>query len=126
MTNFLSPPIEPIGPEGETWKGIARFSGSEPFFADHFPGYPLVPGVLLFEILRLTAEKALKESGKQVRLCKCTRVRFIQPVTPPADLEAIVSESRRQPLLMKGELHNSKGEKVATASFLFEEQRATE
>jgi 3-hydroxyacyl-[acyl-carrier-protein] dehydratase len=29
--------------------GLKRFSGEEYFFAGHYPGYPLVPGVLLCE-----------------------------------------------------------------------------
>lgn len=37
--------------DGEEIIGFKRFTGSEFFFAGHFPGYPVVPGVLLVETL---------------------------------------------------------------------------
>ena len=35
------------------------FSGGEDFFRDHFPGFPVVPGVLLTEMMAQTAGKCL-------------------------------------------------------------------
>ncbi len=47
-------------------KGIA-VSGQVPeeaeFFQDHFPDFPVLPGVLALEILRLTAENYLKTAA---------------------------------------------------------------
>ncbi len=44
------------------------FSSGEDFFRDHFPGFPVVPGVLLTEMMAQTAGKCLdaesRESGR--------------------------------------------------------------
>jgi 3-hydroxyacyl-[acyl-carrier-protein] dehydratase len=36
---------------GKSAVGVRNFSRSENFFMDHFPGYPLVPGVLHIEMI---------------------------------------------------------------------------
>ncbi len=120
MIEFIHPQVERADGESEDWIGRASFSGEEPFFADHFPGYPLVPGVLLFEIIRNTAcQVMLKTSGDSIRFQECKRVRFLQPVKPPVELTTRVTPSPKNPLQLKGELLNSANEKVATASLIF-------
>ncbi|NTW62766.1 MAG: beta-hydroxyacyl-ACP dehydratase [Chlorobiaceae bacterium] len=39
--------------------GVKCFSRSELFFMDHFPGYPLVPGVLQIEMIAQTGGKCI-------------------------------------------------------------------
>jgi len=114
--SHVEPPLEKGGP----WRGRASFHGEEPLFADHFPGYPLVPGVLLFEILRATAERAVRETMGTVRLSRATRIRLIRPVIPPTDLVACVSVNPKNPFRVQGELLDSDEEIVATACFDFE------
>jgi 3-hydroxyacyl-[acyl-carrier-protein] dehydratase len=36
---------------GERIKGIKNVTANEPFFPGHFPGYPVMPGVLIIEAL---------------------------------------------------------------------------
>jgi len=117
--NFLQPEIDQLEGAENRWRGRAEFTGEEPFFRDHFPGYPLVPGVLLLESLRVTAEKALSQIGRSARLAAISRVRFIQPVTPPAELVTVVSLSEKDPFQVKAELLNANDEKAATATFRF-------
>lgn len=45
---------------GRSAVGIKTFSRSEVFFMDHFPGYPIVPGVLQIEMMANTGGKAIK------------------------------------------------------------------
>ncbi len=120
MISFFSSPIERPDPESLVWRSRVSFSGSEAFFVDHFPGYPLVPGVLLLERMRWVAENALQESGVRVRLTETSKVRFLKPVIPPSDLQATLIFKPEDSLTVKGELWNVDREKVATASFLFE------
>ena len=58
----------------------------EPFFQGHFPGYPLMPGVLIVEALAQTccvAALSLPENkGKLAIFAGIDNVRFKRPVTP--------------------------------------------
>src|SRR5260221_2072240 len=50
---------------GESARCVKRFAASEPFFRGHFPGDPLVPGVLLTEALAQTAGKIGRASCRE-------------------------------------------------------------
>jgi 3-hydroxyacyl-[acyl-carrier-protein] dehydratase len=41
------------------------FSSGEDFFQDHFPGFPVVPGVLLTEMMGQAAAKCLDAEGRE-------------------------------------------------------------
>lgn len=62
--------------------------GTEPFFAAHFPGNPLVPGVLLIEALAQTAGFAAPPDPQRSAggLLVHADVRFRAPVRPPATI----------------------------------------
>ncbi|MFH1468496.1 MAG: 3-hydroxyacyl-ACP dehydratase FabZ family protein [Pseudomonadota bacterium] len=52
---------------GKLAHGHKAFGAQEPFFADHFPGFPVVPGVLLLEALAQLSGKLI---GYTVRLVR--------------------------------------------------------
>jgi len=60
------------------------FAGTEPFFEGHFPGDPLVPGVLLTEALAQTAGIAAGTpgAGASYRLSAIRQMKFLKPVRP--------------------------------------------
>lgn len=66
----------------------ACITGDEPYLAGHFPGWPVVPGVLLLKLMRETAGLLFPEQELQ----RVEGVRFLQAVTPGAEL---VAEAKR-------------------------------
>lgn len=50
---------------GRSITAIKAVSADEDFFADHFPGFPVVPGVLLTEMMAQTAGKCLDAADRQ-------------------------------------------------------------
>lgn len=51
---------------GKSAVGIKCFSRSELFFMDHFPGYPIVPGVLQIEMMAQMAGKCIAIGNPEV------------------------------------------------------------
>jgi 3-hydroxyacyl-[acyl-carrier-protein] dehydratase len=87
---------------GRSARGIKAVSINEPFFAGHFPGRPLMPGVLIIEALAQTAGvlalKTLGEAGKGklVYFMAIDGAKFRIPVEPGCllDLKVEFSQNR--------------------------------
>lgn len=72
------------GLETGAWaEGVWALDGSEWFFAAHFPGEPVVPGVLLGEAMAQMAGIALGSEG--MRLARVD-VKFPGAARPPAEI----------------------------------------
>ena len=67
---------------GESAECGKTFSPDEPFFRGHFPGDPLVPGVLLTEALAQTAGLAAGQPGRAFRLSAIRAMKFLRAVRP--------------------------------------------
>ncbi len=74
---------------GKLARGTKCFSPGEPFFKGHFPGDPLVPGVILTEALAQVAGLAVGRPG--LRLAAIRSMKFPAPVRPDEviELEAV-------------------------------------
>lgn len=85
--------------ETQAW-GTHQFTLDEPYFAGHFPGEPIVPGVVLMEMLAQTANVLLSHRAKrrvQGFLVGLEEARFNQMVRPPATVTAEVRLLRETP-----------------------------
>ena len=63
------------------------FAASEPFFSGHFPGNPLVPGVLLTEAAAQTAGIAAGAPGRIYHLSAIRQMKFLRAVGPDSKVE---------------------------------------
>ncbi|RME68487.1 MAG: 3-hydroxyacyl-[acyl-carrier-protein] dehydratase FabZ, partial [Nitrospirae bacterium] len=65
--------------------GIKNVTINEPFFQGHFPGEPIMPGVLLVEAMAQVAGILAFKSGttgKSTYFLSIEKVKFRKPVTP--------------------------------------------
>ncbi len=92
---------------GESATGIKAVSGNEPYFVGHFPGHPIMPGVLIVEAMAQAAgalvmlSKDHSEHGKLVFLASVDKTRFKRPVTPGTLLELQVKKVASKGTLWK-------------------------
>lgn len=72
---------------GKRIVGIKNVTINEPFFQGHFPGHPIMPGVLIIEAMAQTGGMLLLDqvddpSGKVVYFMAIDNARFRRPVVP--------------------------------------------
>ncbi|MBP7950543.1 MAG: bifunctional UDP-3-O-[3-hydroxymyristoyl] N-acetylglucosamine deacetylase/3-hydroxyacyl-ACP dehydratase [Verrucomicrobiales bacterium] len=91
-----------VGFEGETkCTGIKNVTVNEPFFPGHFPGHPVMPGVLQVEAMAQVASILMlrrpENQGKIGYFMSADKVKFRKPVLPGDTLfiEAEITKIRR-------------------------------
>jgi len=93
---------------GERLFGYKNVTFNEPFFQGHFPGLPVMPGVLMCEalaqaggLLTLLSEPELTEGAKVFLFTGIDKVRFRRPVGPGDRLDLEVFDVRRKLNMIK-------------------------
>jgi 3-hydroxyacyl-[acyl-carrier-protein] dehydratase len=90
--------------------GIKCVSVNEPFFQGHFPGYPVMPGVLIVEAMAQTSAVLMSKSleidpaGKAIFFMSLDNCRFRAPVRPGDVLRLAVEVTRA-----RGDIFKFKG-----------------
>jgi len=80
--------------------GIKNVSVNEPYFQGHFPGQPVMPGVLIIEAMAQTSAALVVHSmgphaeGKLVYFMSIESARFRKPVVPGDRLNVHVTKER--------------------------------
>ena len=104
--------------------GIKMVSGNEPFFAGHFPDFPVMPGVLIVEALAQTASVMVAATtpdltaGKLVFFTTVEKARFRQPVRPGDVVKLhVVKHTNKGPLWKFAGKASVDGKLVAEADF---------
>jgi 3-hydroxyacyl-[acyl-carrier-protein] dehydratase len=87
---------------GESATGVKNVTANEPFFQGHFPGRPVMPGVLIIEAMAQTAAVIVVASlgasaeGKLVYFMSIENARFRKPVEPGDQLKLFCRKERQR------------------------------
>lgn len=93
--------VEEIEPDHSA-VGIKNVSINENFFAGHFPGHPVMPGVLIVESMAQTAAVLVVETlggdaaGRLVYFMSVEGAKFRRPVVPGDQLRISVTKVRQR------------------------------
>jgi 3-hydroxyacyl-[acyl-carrier-protein] dehydratase len=99
--------------------GIKCVTVNEPFFQGHFPGYPVMPGVLIVEAMAQTGAVLMSKSldvdtaGKTIFFVSLDNCRFRTPVRPGDVVRMFVEVLRARGDLFKFRGRAMVGDKVA-------------
>ena len=92
--------------EAERVVGIKNVSVNEPFFEGHFPGFPVMPGVLIIEAMAqvagvLVLSQIPDRASKLVLLAGVDGAKFRKPVRPGDQLRIEMKLLRKKSSLAK-------------------------
>lgn len=109
---------------GERAVSLKNVTMNEPHFMGHFPGYPVMPGVLIIEAMAQTAAIVVVEAlgkeaeGKVVFFMTIDNARFRKPVIPGDSMHIHVTKTQSRGRVWKFQGEAKVGDKIcAQATF---------
>jgi 3-hydroxyacyl-[acyl-carrier-protein] dehydratase len=103
---------------GESARARRIFPASTPFFAGHFPGRPIVPGVILTEALAQTAGIAAGQSGRSFLLSAIRSMKFPGAALPEEEIILSAKKIGSMGPLWQFEVRATIGERVVAEGTL--------
>ena len=105
--------------------GLKTFNNEDAFFQGHFPGHPVVPGVILVESMAQTAAALIAYSLKEetfdkiVYLMNIESTKFRKPVFPGDKIQSDVKSTRSKGRVwrFKGKIVNKNQELICEAQW---------
>ena len=82
--------------------GVKNITINEPFFPGHFPGHPIMPGVLIIESMAQTASALVvygyegNTNGLSVYLMNVDKAKFRKPVLPGDQLRMEITKQKNK------------------------------
>jgi 3-hydroxymyristoyl/3-hydroxydecanoyl-(acyl carrier protein) dehydratase len=107
------------GEEPDTLKACFCFDSGLAVFEGHFPGMPLVPGIMQIEMARYAVES---HTGRQFRISLITRAKFARPVVPDEIIDMQAALSREEGTLKVRAQSRVDGELAASVSMVLVER----
>ena len=101
--------------------GVKNVTINEPFFPGHFPGHPIMPGVLIIEAMAQTASALVVHgydgdtSDLSVYLMKVDNAKFRKPVLPGDQLKMEIKKEKN-----KGDIWQFNGKAYVDKSLVSE------
>jgi len=86
--------------------GYRKFSEKDFFFQGHFPGYPVVPGVILIETMAQCGGAGIRLTGKVDKdalffLASVDKAKFRRQVRPGDEVKMVIKTLRVSPKTLK-------------------------
>jgi beta-hydroxyacyl-ACP dehydratase FabZ len=113
-----------VSEDGKSCKGLKNVSVNEPFFQGHYPGMPIMPGVLILESMAQVGAAIMlmseRYAGSTPLIGAIDEVKFKRPVVPGDQLilDVEVLWTKGQIGKMKG-VATVDGEVAATMEMIF-------
>jgi len=106
---------------GKTAVGIRSFSRAEMFFMDHFPGFPIVPGVVQIEMIAQVGGRCIRAANPDILtvLSSVKGARFRKNIEPGDQAIIKVEVSARRSYSVARGYIEVNSEKVSEAEVMY-------